>query len=307
VQTSFKRAINFVAVTGLVAAGIAGAGIAPANAAEVNFQGVHAVTTATGSGRGSLTLSSPGPLQVFVNAGGSFAGGAQEATVEANGVLAYTCTGSSNVALVVRLPVKGGLGFDISGPCGPVVQPPASTWNQSATIHPGADGSGNADVVFNNTESNQTGGFYVTIGGGEPTSATSVAAGQTKSIPVHAEPGTVIRVYGTKDGKATPKLLKELTLPKAPAAPAPPDANTPIVPAANQPVPVTNTAPRATRNEWKRPVFDTAANGVSPQAINATATLPSQGVSPWAMIGFGVAAFAAIYLISKVVVCRRDI
>jgi hypothetical protein len=106
----------------------------------------------------------------------------------------------------------------IAAPCGEAA-PPTPIWNQSATIQPGPDGSGNADVLFIN-DSNQTGGFYVTIGGGDPTSATSVAAGKTKSIPIHAEPGTVIRVYGTKDGTAPPKFLKELTLPKV-APPAP--------------------------------------------------------------------------------------
>ncbi|MET0980305.1 MAG: hypothetical protein ABWX90_03555 [Candidatus Saccharimonadales bacterium] len=296
-NTSFGRARNLVVVGALLAASIGGVGVPAAQAAEVNFQGVNAVTTATGPGQGSLALTAPTPLPVFIT-GGTFADGENQATVQVDGVVPYNCTGSAAAVLTVSIPMKGGaLNFDIAGPCGAVVvQPPAPSWNQSATIVPGTAGSGNADVLFDNEESNRTGGFYVTIGNGAPTSATSVAAGQTKSISVHGEPGAVIRVYGTKDGTAAPQLLKELTLPKAPAAPAPPD----LTPAANQPVGSTNGSPHtrvntdtSNRKEWKRPVFDTAASA------------ESQAVSPWAVLGFAVAGFAAIYLVGSVVVHRR--
>ncbi|MDB5167861.1 MAG: hypothetical protein JWO55_119 [Candidatus Saccharibacteria bacterium] len=229
-KTSCNRAVKFATIGLLAMFAFAMMGVAPANALVDSDFGVTATASPTTPGQGSLTIAThpgfPVPMTVsvfVVGTGGTLAGDVYEQPVTLTGApvsVAYSCVGSS-MELGVTFPGKGGPGFGVVAPCGAVVAAPAPLWNQSATIHPGADGSGNADVVFNNTGSNRDGGFHVTIGNGAPTSATSVAAGQTKSIPVHAEPGTVIRVYGTKDGTAAPQLLRELTLPKAPAAPAP--------------------------------------------------------------------------------------
>jgi hypothetical protein len=220
VNTSFVRVRNSAAIVALAAAAVGAAGIAPAQA--VGFVPPVSISTAPSTaGHGQLTVTSvvSGPVTVtpeidgglFVESGGV----SQQVTVPGGGAVTvdYTCTGPTTTVFL-GFPVKGSPVLNQVALCGE-----EASWVQAAEIALGPDGSGNADVLFDNTSSNRDGSFYVTLGGGEPTSVTSVVAGQTKSIPIHAAPGTVVRVYGTQDGNGAPQLLATQILPELAAPP----------------------------------------------------------------------------------------
>lgn len=206
-------------------------------------------------------------------------------------------------------------------------EPPAAVWDQDATISPVQDGSGDADVLFINTGSNRAGVFYVTVDGGEPTSATTVAAKQTASIHLSDVAGSRVCVFGTQDGSAEPNELKCVDVaalpeptdtteptpdPSEDPTPVPskdPVVSQPVVPAASQPVAPAKTSVVASASKTvKKQSTSTHSTWKRLNTFNtAVPVAPTQGtfLPLGALIGFLFAGVAAAYILFAAV--RRHI